>query len=479
MSLADLEARLAEDLAVLNLPAAPWVPAREGVTDVLVIGGGMCGLAALAQLRFLGIERSFAVDANPQGFEGPWKIFARMRTLRSPKTLTGPALDQPSLTFRAWFTAQWGRAAWGALDKIPKGQWMDYLRWYRRVLALPVRNDIRLVDLRDKGALLSATLEGPKGQRQVLARRVVLATGRSGLGGGAMPDMLRALPAAYCAHSADGIDFTALKGRRVTVIGAGASAFDTAATALEAGAARVDMLIRRARIPAVNKLTGIGSPGTQIGLGQVPPEWKLKIHAYAARAQVPPPSHSVRRATDFPNAFLHLDCALLGAELQGEELHLQTSRGAFTTDFVISATGFRNDFTDRPELSELAAHIALWRDRGDFPTDLPADGPLGQAPDLAPDFSFIEKSEGRCPALRRIHCFNDAAMLSMGKVSGDIPAVSVGARRLGEAIVAQFFTEDIDAQFARLQAYDKPELLGDEYSATTHLPDIPEDGCPL
>lgn len=470
MSLADLETRLAEDLAVLNLPAAAWVPARPGVIDVLVVGAGMCGLAALAELRLLGIANSFAVDAAPEGLEGPWDTFARMRTLRSPKTLTGPALGLPALTFRAWFTAQWGAPAWDALGKIPKGQWMDYLRWYRRVLALPVRNDTRLTGLRGDGDLLEVTLDTPDGAETLRARRVVLATGRSGLGGGAVPAVLQGLDRRFWAHSADDIDFAALKGRDVVVIGAGASAVDNAATALEAGAARVDLLIRRKTIPAVNKLTGIGSPGTELGLGHLPDAWKLKIHNYAAEQQVPPPSHSVRRVSAHPNAYFHLDCALTGAAPEGDRLRVETSRGSFTSDFLIAGTGFRNDFADRAELADIAPHVLAWADRPDFPADLSRDGPLGQSPYLAPDFTFLEKTPGSCPALSRIHCFNDAAMLSHGKVSGDIPAVSVGAKRLGRAIAAAFFAEDIEAQFARLQAYDTAELAGDEFSPADHLP---------
>ena len=49
--------------------------------------------------------------------------------------------------------------------------------------------------------------------------------------------------AAYAgALAAAEIDFAALRGRDVVVLGAGASAMDNAATALEAGAARVDAL---------------------------------------------------------------------------------------------------------------------------------------------------------------------------------------------------------------------------------------------
>lgn len=119
--LAGLEAQLAQDLEYLELPAKPWVPARrrngEPVRDVVVIGAGMCGLAATAKLALTGITNIVAYDAAPAGLEGPWVTFARMQTLRSPKALVGPALGLPQLTFRAWFTAQWGAAAWQALDR--------------------------------------------------------------------------------------------------------------------------------------------------------------------------------------------------------------------------------------------------------------------------------------------------------------------------------------------------------------------------
>lgn len=150
--LAALEAQLQQDLEYLELPAKSWVPAHtyngESVRDVVVLGAGMCGLAALARLQLTGINNVVAYDAAPAGREGPWVTFARMETLRSPKNLHGPALGLAQLTFRAWFTAQWGKAAWQALDKIPKDQWMDYLIWYRKVLNLPVHNNVRVTGIR-------------------------------------------------------------------------------------------------------------------------------------------------------------------------------------------------------------------------------------------------------------------------------------------------------------------------------------------
>ncbi|HCQ46073.1 MAG TPA: FAD-dependent oxidoreductase, partial [Achromobacter sp.] len=141
-------------------------------------------------------------DQAPEGYEGPWATTARMETLRSPKQLTGPALGLPALTFRAWFEAQFGTAEWDALDKIPRLQWMDYLRWYRRVLNLDVRNKHRVLSVQPRAdRLVQLDIESPAGRSTVLARRVVLATGRDGLGGAYVPDFAQKLPRDRWAHS--------------------------------------------------------------------------------------------------------------------------------------------------------------------------------------------------------------------------------------------------------------------------------------
>ena len=40
------------------------------MADVLIVGGGMCGLAAAFALRRLGISNLRHVDRNPEGREG-------------------------------------------------------------------------------------------------------------------------------------------------------------------------------------------------------------------------------------------------------------------------------------------------------------------------------------------------------------------------------------------------------------------------
>ena len=462
-SLDALEARLRHDLTLLELPGKAWVPPRvvDGTTvrNVVVLGGGMCGLAAAAALRLLGIDSVQVLDRAPEGQEGPWVTFARMETLRSPKTLAGPALGLPSLTFRAWFESQFGDDAWDQLGKIPRTQWMEYLVWYRRVMQLEVRNGVgvALIRPRPDGILALDTTAGP-----VLARHVVLATGRDGLGGPYLPPVAATLDRRFWAHSRDPIDFAALRGKRVGVVGAGASAMDNAATALEAGAARLDLFVRRAALPAVNKFTGIGSAGVVHGFEALPDEWKWRLLHHALSEQTPPPRDSTLRVSRHPHAQLHLASPLLAVAERDGALDVQTPHGTFTVDFMIFATGFRVDLAHRPELALLAPHVRFWRDRFAAAED-EANEELAWSPDLAPDFAFQEREPGTCPALAHVHCFNYPASLSHGKLSGDIPAVSAGAQRLARGIAARLFVADRAQHYAALRAYAVPELLGDEW----------------
>ncbi|NMM01868.1 NAD(P)/FAD-dependent oxidoreductase [Paraburkholderia sp. RP-4-7] len=465
--LAALEARLAEDLSLLELPAREWVIGKthEGgeVLDVAVIGGGMAGLAAAAALKLLGV-RARIFDRSPQGLEGPWATTARMETLRSPKQLTGPALGLPALTFRAWFEAQFGAQAWQALDKIDRLQWMEYLVWYRRVLALDVRNDhaIEAVTPRADG-LVALSVRTHDTRFDVYARRVVLATGRDGLGGPGLPDFVEGLPRSRWAHSSDTYDYSTLAGKRVAVVGGGASAMDSAATALEAGAASVDLLVRRADFPRVNKGKGAGNPGLTHGHQALPDEWKWKIRHYINTVQVPPPRGSTLRVSRHANARFNLGCPVSSVESTANGLAIHTPKGIFAADFLVVSTGFKIDWTLRPEFAAFAPHIRTWASRYQPRGADDQDTELSDSPDLGAAFEFIEQVPGACPGLSNIHCFCYPATLSHGAVSGDIPAVSTGAKRLARGIAALLYEEDVEQHYAALEAYAEPELYGDEW----------------
>ena len=466
-SLAALEARLRRDLALLVQPAREWTPgARQGDGenghDVAFVGAGMAGLTAAFALMRIGLRDIMLFDSAEEGQEGPWVTYARMETLRSPKHLTGPALGLPNLTFRAWFEAQFGVEAWEALGKIPRSQWMDYLRWYRRVLSIPVTNRATLADIQGDGDRLRLTFDTPSGTRDILARRAVLATGRDGLGGPYVPPTFRDLPPERCLHSSALFDPAVLTGKRIAVIGAGASAVDNAAEALEARAAHVDMLVRRPDIPRINKGMGVSNPGLNLGFLDLTPDRKWAINDYVATCQTPPPRDSMLRASGHPNFSVFTDCPILGARDDGSAVILSTRRGDRRYDAIILGTGFTVDWNQRPELRRLAKSILLWRHRYTPPGE--EDHEFADHPYLGPWFEFIERDPGTAPWVSRVLCFNFASTMSQYKLTGDIPAISDGATRLAEGIARSLFVEDYEAHFQRLLDYDQPELQGDEWT---------------
>ena len=465
--LAALEQRLRDDMAMLGWPARNWLPPRQhggrAVVDVLIVGAGQAGLAAAAALAQQGIG-AVLLDQAPRDFEGPWATTARMDTLRSPKELTGPALGLPALTFRAWFEAQWGRAAWAELDKIPRLQWMDYLRWYRRVMGADVRNGHAVSGLRPRAdALVEVDVQTDSGSSTWLARRVVLATGRDGLGGPQIPAFMDGVDRSRWAHSSDVLDYDRLRGLRVGVVGAGSSAMDSAATALESGAASVDLLVRRSDLPRINKSKGSGLPGQTHGHYDLPDDWKWRLRHYINVQQVPPPHGSTLRVSRHPNAYFNLGCPVQRVDQSGDTLRVTTPRGVFVFDFMLLSTGFAIDWRQKPEFAPIAAHVRTWGDRY-RPLPGEEDQELTDSPDLGPVFELQEKVPGDCPGLERIHCFCYPAALSHGTVSGDIPALSDGARRLATGLASLFYREDIAQHYANLLAYAEPELLGDEWT---------------
>ena len=462
--LGPLEARVRQDLEFLNYPPPAWVPPRSAasgvvVAEVIVVGGGMCGLAAAFALRRRGIANLRILDRAAPGHEGPWLEPARMETLRSPKQLTGPASGLPSLTFRAWFTAQFGQPAWDALGRIPRPMWMDYLKWFRAVLDLPVENGVAVTRVSAEEGLIRLDLDGGAAE-SALARKVVLATGRDGTGRPYVPPFLDPVTRGSAwAHAADRIDFARLAGRRVIVIGVGSAAMDNAAEALEHGAREVRLLARRATMPRINKLMGVGHPGFVDGFAGLDEAWRWRILHYAAQTQTPAPHGSTLRVSRHANAFFHFDCAVRSVTRAGDGLRVETAKGRrFDADFLISATGFTIDIRDRPELAAIASEIATWGERMLAPTGYDS-AELARYPYLGPAFEFT----GRAPWLANLYCFNHAASLSLGKISGDIPAISQGAARLAQGIAASLYREDIEQHWQQLLDYEKPELVGDEW----------------
>lgn len=459
--LAVLNAKVKEDLAVLKLPPAEWTASRTTaddapLLDVVIIGAGMFGLSAAGSLIFKGVRKIRLLDRAAEGREGPWVTFARMLTLRSKKDLPGSPFGIPSLTFRSWYVATYGDEAWEALYKIPNAVWQDYLIWIRHVLELPVENNcdvVGLVPFADHVAVTTA--DG----RVFRAKRVVVATGRPGAGGfnrpdGVSPDLWPDL----AAHTCERIDFGRLKGKRIAVIGAGSSAWDNAATALENGAGQVDMFCRRKALPQLNKGRANANPGFFAGWRGLSDEKRWEMAVYLERIQTPPPHETVLRTVAHDNFTAHFGTPFKTVRRVDDRVEITFADGTVERfDFLILGTGFAVDLGREPMFSSIRDRIRIWGDCYQPPEAL-ANAGLARMPYLGEGFELMERGVEKS-ALERIHIFNTGSYLSFGTLSLDVPSVNPAGERLAAHIASHLFVDDFDVLFERLRDWqDEHEL---------------------
>lgn len=463
--LEQLEASLARDLKWVNYPPAPWVlpmepQSADPVLDVAIVGSGMAGLAAAFGLLKEGVDNIALFDENPQGNEGPWLNFARMKVLRTHKSYMGPAMHVPSLTFHAWYNAVHGVDAWKQLKAIPTAVWMDYLVWYRQVLKLPVENDMHVLSLQPSGDLLELTLEQYGQVKSIKARKVVLATGRGGFGGFEIPEVVKKIPKQFYAHSGEKIDSSTLKDKRIAVIGCGASGFDAAAFALESGALKVDLLLRKRQVPNLNKFSEFSLPGITYGFYNLPDEMHFEFMRMAFENGIPPPKDALIRVQKAANFKVIANTPIDSLRIVKNEIMIDTWQGPKRYDYMLLGTGFSVDGSQRSELSAIFDKILLWKDVLPLTSTYPK---LGRFPYLGSHFEFLEKVPGTAPYLKNIYCFNYGAAMSHGLIAADIPCISIGASRLSEGIAADFFVQDCQKYLKLIDETAEPIFNPDDF----------------
>ena len=461
-ALAELTARVRFELGCLGYPAREWVPPRtlagRPVLDVAIVGGGQSGMSIAFRLMRDRVTNVRVFDRNAAGFEGPWTTFARMRTLRTPKDVTGPDTGVPSLSVRAWWEARHGARSWNELERIPREEWQTYLQWVRAVIGLDVCNTAEVVDIEPIDAsLFVLRVRSGDTIEEVYARTIVLANGIEGTGVWTVPAIVEAsLPRRLYAHTSEPIDFAALAGKRVAIIGAGASAFDNAATALEAGAQSADLFVRRAKLPDVNPYRWMEFAGFLRHFGDLDDARKWRAMRYIFNLNQPPPQDTFDRCARFDAFRIHLDSAIVSASVAGERIHLVTTHAAGEFDFLILGTGFAVDVMRRPELARFADAIALWGDRY-APPPGNEHAALARYPYLSDAFAFTEKVPHAAPFLRHVFCYTFAAMPSFANSAG-ISQLKFGVERLAAGVTRALFLADADVHLDSLYAYAETEL---------------------
>ena len=343
---------------------ADWVRARTGADhNVVIVGGGQSGLSIAYGLKRKGVGRVDVIDRAEPGGAGIWRNIARMHQLRTPKALAGPELGNPALSFRAWFETLNGPAAFDALDRIPRLAWADYLDWFQQTTGTMVRYRTRLIEIEPQGDLLRLHLESDGVRRVETTRKLVLANGYAGAGGPNVPDFIRALPASAWTHTTGNIPFAAMKGKIVGVVGAGSSAFDAAAVALESGAAEVHLFSRRPYIdyPAAPQPGAQPAPPVDRGYSnmlelsyELPDVVRWRDFLLGDRRVASVPLDSIERAVAFKGFHVHLNSSLSDVALAGNgKVNGKVGSQRFRFDHLVAATGYRIDLAAQPELARV------------------------------------------------------------------------------------------------------------------------------
>jgi cation diffusion facilitator CzcD-associated flavoprotein CzcO len=451
---AALEAQTQSAMRWIGREPADWVrPRAEAEHNVVIVGGGQSGVAIAYGLKRKGVGRVVVIDQAEPGKAGIWRTIARMHQLRTPKTLAGPEIGNPALSFRAWYETLQGPSAFDALDRIPTSLWADYLAWFQQATGTMVRYRTRLLEIEPQGELLRLHLEADGTRRVETTRKLVLANGYAGAGGPNVPDFLRALPREVWTHTTGQIPFATFRGKIVGVIGAGSSAFDAAAVALESGASAVHLFSRRSYIdyPAPPPAQPPPQPTAPADRGhanvleqsyELPDVVRWRNFLLGDRRVASVPLDSIQRAVAFEEFHIHLNTSLADVAVRNGRVVGNAGGRTMRFDHLIAGTGYRIDLAAQPELKNIHEHVARWGDR--FMPEAGDESEAGAShPYLGASMEFLPRAATGAEYLRNIHCFNLAGALSYGIPVGDVPSTVIHPRLL-TAIARDLYKESVD-----------------------------------
>jgi FAD-dependent urate hydroxylase len=389
-----LEAQIRADIEMLRYPANPLpYQSREGMLEVAVVGAGQSGKAVAFGLDRYGFRNVKVLDRNPSGLQGPWRNYARNHLLRTRKSETGGLhWGFPNLHFQRWCDLKFGEDYFRSISKIPRLIWAEYLDWFGEVLNLPIEYDVNVTDIRWRADRECFELETTNGIER--AQFVVLCTGIESAGLQRFPQLVRdKLPAAVYSHTMEDLPSDRLAGQDIVVIGGGASAFDTANAALEAGAASVDLMIRRENLPPIHRVCLASRwHGYHRHYIELSDEMKWAYSLADLDLGVPPPRDTYYEAIRDDRFNIYGGAGIESLRYERGKIVGSYGGAEMRHDYMICGTGAQNSLSDQKELQSVLPSIRLWKD-GYIPNGLPTHPELENSPYLGSSLQFLPRND--------------------------------------------------------------------------------------
>jgi FAD-dependent urate hydroxylase len=203
--------------------------------DIAIVGAGPYGLAAAAHLHAAG--REALVFGEPLRF---WE-----RHTPAGMLLRSPYLGSNIGALRKLGLRDYERESGQSLPRpMPVDRFIDYGKWFQKHAVPDVdTRDVRVIEPADEGFRLTVDDD------LFVARRVVVAAGVGLLAW--KPPVFAGFDAELVSHTLDHHELDAFAGRRITIVGGGQSALESAALLRERDA-QVDLVVRQ---PLVRWLT--------------------------------------------------------------------------------------------------------------------------------------------------------------------------------------------------------------------------------
>ncbi|TPW30507.1 NAD(P)/FAD-dependent oxidoreductase [Martelella alba] len=443
--LAALKSRATYEIECIEGMAPVWLekPQADNRYNVVIVGAGLNGLSAAFALKRRGIGGVIVIDQSVTGREGPWITSARMKTLRSPKTLAGPDFGIPSLSPRAWYETVYGADSFAGIEKIARPDWMNYMLWFRDAIDVEIHNETRLEAVAEGEDGVRLSLSGNTSlPKEITCRHLILANGTDGCGGPLIPADIAALPRQFWTHSAEEADDSHLADKDVIVLGSATSSFDWAVRALEKGAKSVTMVARAKSLARTEALAWTNFPGYLGHYASLSDDEKWRFTKSFFALKVPPTQDQFDRACAYPQFRMEFASGIKSMIIKGDRLAVTTVSGAHVIDHILLGTGYAVDFTLRPELAALEGRFLRWEDR--FTAEVIEEAPaIGPFPYLGHGFELTPKSTTD-QWVRRVHIFNGGAVPSLGPVSNGITGVKYGIARIADGLTQALFLQESD-----------------------------------